>query len=118
MDRPEYSHLLVALHAVPDPRQARGRRYAWPLQLTLIAAALASGERNVFVAIGQWVAEHAEELRALLDSPRGRLPSRATLRNLVADGGVDNGSFRTALGGTCHIHPDVAAPGRHYVRRV
>jgi predicted transposase YbfD/YdcC len=82
MDAPQYTHLLAALRAVPDPRQARGRRYAWSLLLTLIAAAMASGERNVR-AIGQWVAEHAADLVAALDPPRGRLPSTATLRRAL-----------------------------------
>ena len=61
MDAPQYSNLRAALSAVPDPRQRRGRRYAWPLLLTLIAAALVSGQRGVR-AIGQWVAEHADDL--------------------------------------------------------
>jgi hypothetical protein len=52
------------------------------LLLTLIAAALASGERNVR-AIGRWVAEHAEELVAALAPTRGRLPSTATLRRAL-----------------------------------
>ena len=54
MDLPEYSSLRAALRDVPDPRQPRGRRYPWPLLLTLIAAALASGQRSGR-AIGQWV---------------------------------------------------------------
>jgi predicted transposase YbfD/YdcC len=82
MDTPQYSHLLAALHDVPDPRKARGRRYAWPLLLTLIVAAMASDQRNVR-AIGQWVAEHAEDLIAALAPPRGRLPSTATLRRAL-----------------------------------
>ena len=82
MDAPQYSDLLSALSAVPDPRQRRGRRHAWPLLLALIAAAVASGQQNLR-AIGQWVAEHAEELVAALDPPRGRLPSTATLRRAL-----------------------------------
>lgn len=82
MDAPEYSHLLAALRDVPDPRRRRGRRYAWPLLLTLIVAALASGERNVR-AIGQWVTEHADDLLAALAPPGGRLPSPATLRRAL-----------------------------------
>jgi hypothetical protein len=42
--------------------------------LTLIVAAMASGERNVR-AIGQWVTEQVEELVPALDLPRGCLPS-------------------------------------------
>ena len=82
MDCPQYSSLHAALSDVPDPRRARGRRYAWPLLLTLVAAALVSGQRGVR-AIGQWVGEHADDLVAALDPPRGRLPSTATLRRAL-----------------------------------
>ena len=84
MDRCEYSTLAEALRDVPDPRKARGKRHAWPLILTLLGAALLSGQRNVR-AIGQWVEERAEELCALLQPPRGRLPSVATLRRALRD---------------------------------
>lgn len=82
MDRPEYTSLSVALSAVPDPRHRRGRRHAWPVLLTLIGAALVSGQRGMR-AISQWVREHQEELVVLLEPPRGRLPSDATLRRAV-----------------------------------
>src|SRR5262245_7762484 len=94
MNAPEYSRLLDALRDVPDPRRARGRRYAWPLLLTFIAAAMASGERSVR-AIGQWVAERADELVAALDPPRGRLPSTATLRRALR--AVDVGELEDRL---------------------
>ena len=84
MDRSEYSTLAAALAAVPDPRKARGKRHPWPLILTLLGAALLSGERSVR-GIGQWVTERAEELCALLQPPRGRLPSVATLRRALRD---------------------------------
>ncbi len=73
MDRSEYSSLAEALAAVPDPRKARGKRHPWPLILTLLGAALLSGQRNVR-AIGQWVEERAEELCALLQ-PRRACPA-------------------------------------------
>jgi len=82
MDTPQYSDFRSALGAVPDPRQRRGRRYPWPVLLTLIAAALVSGQQGVR-AIAQWVAEHAEEVRPLLDLPPGRVPSPATLRRTL-----------------------------------
>lgn len=82
MDAPQYSHLCAALTDVPDPRQRRGRRYPWPLLLTLVAAALVSGQSNLR-AIGQWVGEHAAEVRAALAVPPGRLPSPATLRRAL-----------------------------------
>jgi predicted transposase YbfD/YdcC len=82
MDRPQYTSLSAALADVPDPRRARGRRYPWPLLLTLIAAGLVSGQRGLR-AISQWVGEHAAEVVAALDPPRGRLPSASTLRRAV-----------------------------------
>ena len=87
MDAPQYTDLLTALSAVPDPRQRRGQRYAWPALLTLIAAALVSGQQGMR-AIGQWVAEHAEEVGPLLALAPGRVPSAATLRRVVRVGGV------------------------------
>lgn len=94
MDRPQYTSLAAALADVPDPRCARGRRYPWPLLLTLIAAALVSGQRGLR-AIGQWVGEHADEVRAALDPPRGRLPSPATLRRTVR--AVDPAALETRI---------------------
>jgi predicted transposase YbfD/YdcC len=82
MDAPQYRDFRAALRAVPDPRKRRGQRYAWPVLLTLIAAALVSGQQGMR-AIGQWVAEHAEELGPLLDLAPGRVPSAATLRRAV-----------------------------------
>jgi predicted transposase YbfD/YdcC len=82
MDAPQYRDLRAALAAVPDPRQRRGRRYAWPILLTLIAAALVSGQQSLR-AMGQWVAEHGDDLGPLLGLPPGRVPSAATLRRTV-----------------------------------
>ena len=82
MDTPQYRDFRAALSAVPDPRKRRGQRYPWPVLLTLIAAALVSGQQGMR-AIGQWVAEHAEELGPMLDLAPGRVPSAATLRRAV-----------------------------------
>jgi predicted transposase YbfD/YdcC len=82
MDAPQYTSLRAALAAVPDPRRRRGQRYPWPVLLTLIAAALLSGQQSLR-AIAQWVAEHADELRPLVGLPPGRVPSAATLRRAV-----------------------------------
>jgi len=82
MDTPQYSHVLAALSDVPDPRQRRGQRYPWPVLLTVIAAALVSGQQGLR-AIAQWVGEHAEELGPLVGLSPGRVPSAATLRRAV-----------------------------------
>ena len=65
---------------MPDPRQARGQRYAWSQLLTLVVAAIASGQRHGH-GIGQWVAEHAAELQTRLGM--ARVPSEATLRRVL-----------------------------------
>ncbi len=77
MDQPKYTTLVETLKAVPDPRHARGQRYSWLLLLTLIAAALASGQKTIH-AIADWVKLHADDLRESLQPPKGRLPSGAT----------------------------------------
>jgi len=47
MDQPKYTTLTDALKSIPDPRRARGKRYSWLFLLTLIVAALASGQKTV-----------------------------------------------------------------------
>jgi hypothetical protein len=82
MDTRKYSTLMEAVAAVPDPRQARGKRHAWTLILTLLAAALVCGHRTGR-AMGQWVEEHTKEIRAHLALPDRRLPSTSTLRRAL-----------------------------------
>ncbi len=93
---------------MPDPRHARGQRHAWPLILTLLGAALLSGQRNVR-GIGQWVAERAEELCALLQPPRGRLPSTATLRRALR--AVDAEALERQIGAFGQGLPGGSPPG-------
>src|SRR4051812_1150155 len=95
MDSPQYRDLRAALADVPDPRRRRGRRYCWPVLLTLIAAALVSGQQGMR-AIGQWVAEHSEELGPLVGLVPGRVPSAATLRRTVR--AVDLAALEAQIG--------------------
>jgi DDE family transposase len=83
------------LAAVPDPRRRRGQRYPWPVLLTLIAAALVSGQQNLR-AMGQWVAEHAADVGPLVGLPPGRVPSPATLRQAVRAVDLDHLEARIA----------------------
>lgn len=78
----QYKTLMATVAAVPDPRKRRGQRYPWRLLLGLITAALLCGQPHGR-AIGQWVQEHAEELREKLDWTGRRLPSAATLRRAL-----------------------------------
>ena len=77
MDQSQYTTLMDVLLAIPDPRKARGKRYAWTLLLTLLAAGLASGQQTAH-AIAQWVVLQAEHLRAALPELK-QLPSESTL---------------------------------------
>src|SRR6266498_3747789 len=77
MDRSKYTTLADALGSIPDPRHARGKRYSWLFLLTLIAAALASGQKTIH-AIADWVKLYADELRGSLNPPTGRIPSGST----------------------------------------
>ena len=94
MDRGEYTSLAAALRAVPDPRQRRGQRYPWWMLLTVIAAAVASGQRHGR-AISQWVQEHRTELTEVLGDAAGRTPSEATLRRTLQ--AVDVAALDTRL---------------------
>jgi len=80
MAEQEYTQLVDVLATVPDPRKRRGQRYAWTVVLTLIVAAVVSGERHGR-GIGQWVRERREVLCQRLDL--GRVPSEATLRRAL-----------------------------------
>ena len=86
MGRAEYTSVAGLWDGVRDPRKARGKRYGWPLLLTLIAWAMACGQKNV-AAMGDWVHLHEQELRVALGLGKGRLPSTATLRRAL--GNVD-----------------------------
>ncbi len=82
MDPQKYSTLMDALKDIPDPRQARGKRFTWPFLLTLICAALASGQRTGS-QITDWVTAHADELVVLLQPHRRATASGATLRRVL-----------------------------------
>jgi predicted transposase YbfD/YdcC len=107
MDAPQYTDFRAALSDVPDPRQRRGRRYPWPVLLTLVAAALASGQQGLR-AIGQWVAEHAAEPGPLVGLPPGRTPSAATLRRAVR--AVDIAALEERVAGFVRDLPPPPAP--------
>lgn len=104
MDRGQYTTLSEALVDVPDPRNRRGVRYPWGLLLTLIGAAVASGNRHGR-AIGRWVREHSGTLVASLGAEGGRLPSESTLRRALAGVSAEEledrlARFGAGMGGT------------------
>ncbi len=74
--------LMDAVVDIPDSRKRRGKRHPWPLLLTLISAALLSGQPSGR-AIGQWIDEHAVELMMRLPIPQKPLPSTSTIRRAL-----------------------------------
>jgi predicted transposase YbfD/YdcC len=94
MDERKYSTLMDAVVDIPDPRKARGKRHAWALLLTLMSAALLSGQRSGR-AIGQWVDEHTVELMTRLPVPHRPLPSTSTLRRALR--AIDVGALEARL---------------------
>lgn len=86
MDRTQYSTLMEAVQQIPDPRHPKGTRYAWPLLLTVLCAALAAGQQKVS-EISDWVHGHGDEIRQLWPKPLADLPSYATLRRTLL--GID-----------------------------
>src|SRR5215218_227875 len=111
MDAPRYSPPCAALGDVLDPRRRRGRRYPWPEPLTLIAAALVGGAQGVR-AVGQWAAEHAEELIPQLALP-GRVPGAATRRRAprtVAAAALEERPARFAADLPAPARPPATAP--------
>jgi predicted transposase YbfD/YdcC len=102
MDQTQYSTLLEVLAVIPDPRKARGKRHAWPLLLTLIAAGLASGQQTAH-AIAQWVVLQAHHLRAALPE-LSRLPSESTLLRTLRQ--IDVAVLEAAVARLTQPHTD------------
>ena len=94
MDGSHYRSLAQALADVADPRGRGGVRYRWGLLLTLIAAAMAAGQKHGR-AIAQWVCEHTQVLAEELMPPGGRLPSESTLRRALS--AVDTAELEARL---------------------
>lgn len=82
MDQRQYATLVDVFQGIPDPRKARGKRYPWVFLLTLIGAALASGQQTAH-AIAHWVILHGPELHERLRPPRSSMPSESTIRRVL-----------------------------------
>lgn len=122
MDTAQYSSLLDALTAVPDPRRARGKRFEWPVVLGVIASAVLSQQRSA-AAIAQWVHSHTALLLAAFQPHRGQLPSEATIRRALRQVNVEQlehhlaqVQFPTAPTPTRPTSPRGAAVDGKYVR--
>jgi len=86
--------MLERFKDVPDPRTRPNRIYPWQLLWGLISAALASACRTP-ADIARWIAEHRDELLAVLPPTLVRLPCESTIRRTLAC--VDAGKLDAAL---------------------
>ena len=93
---PAPADLLAAFAAVPDPRRARGRRFALPAMLALAVAAILSNHLSV-LAIAQWGARQRPELLRELGFPAGKTPHQSTLQRLFRR--LDPAALSAALSG-------------------
>lgn len=79
--------LLVALQAVPDPRQRRGRRHRLVTVLAISVAAVLAGARS-YVAISEWAHDLSVSARVRLGIGR-RAPSESTIRRVLQQVDLD-----------------------------
>jgi predicted transposase YbfD/YdcC len=80
--------LVEYLATIPDPRSRRGRRYEWLFLLTLMVAAMMTGE-STLVGISQWIVAHEPELVQWLQPRCRHVPSLATLRRVLCAVSLD-----------------------------
>lgn len=73
--------LVGYLAEIADPRGERGQRYEWLYLLTVIVAAMMSGESHP-TGISAWVKMHREELLEWLRPAYRRVPSLSTVRRV------------------------------------
>jgi hypothetical protein len=86
--------LQEAFEAVPDPRQASGRRYALGVVLTLAATAMLAGARSLY-AIAQFGRDHGRRFAQALGFARGQTPCCTTLHYLFR--ALDVSAFERAI---------------------
>ena len=94
------------LDRVPDPRGRRGRRYPAVALLTAAAAAVLAGARSL-AAVGEWIADAPQEVRAALGLP----PDPLTAWNPAPHAGTVRACSRTST--PTHWTPRSAPTGKH-----
>jgi hypothetical protein len=99
--------LWAAFASVPDPRCARGKRFALPAILTLAVAAILSNHLSV-LAIAEWGRGQRREVLHALGFPSGVTPHQTTLQRLFRR--LDPTAVATAL--TRYFDPPAGAEER------
>ncbi len=74
--------ILEAFAELPDLRRSSGQRHTQALCLALFTLAIAAGNKG-FLALGDWLKAYRDELVALFQPPKNRLPSYSTIRRVL-----------------------------------
>jgi DDE_Tnp_1-associated len=74
--------IVEAFADIADTRRTAGQRHPQALCLALFTLAVAAGNRG-FLAIGDWLKAYHDQLVALFQPPKGRLPSYSTIRRTL-----------------------------------
>lgn len=94
--------IVEAFAGLPDPRRSSGKRHEQALCLALFTLAVAAGNRG-FLAIGDWLQAYQEELIALFNPAKDRLPSYSTIRRTLL--GLDYPEYAACLSRFFGIQP-------------
>jgi len=114
MDQRELTRLWSYWARVPDPRQRRGKRYAWPFLLAIICFGLASGQKTIW-AIAQWARLCEKKIREMLMPKYGHIPSAATLYRTLQGLDVEELDKGVGVYGERIAHWLIAqGPGTHW----
>lgn len=95
MTRPSLA-LINVFSAIPDFRQAQGKRYSLSAILSLAAAATLCGYRS-YSAIAEWGRNYGQALASRLGFTNGKTPCAATLHTVFRH--LDKQRFEAQLGG-------------------
>ena len=86
--------IVKAFKDLPDSRRTAGQRHHQSLCLALFTLAVTAGNRG-FLAIGDWLKAHRQELVELFQPTKGRIPSYSTLRRVLLQ--IDAQSYSDCL---------------------
>ncbi len=94
--------ILEAFAELPDVRKASGKRHQMTLCLALFTLAVTAGNRG-FLAIGDWLKSYRDDLIALFNPPKQRLPSYSTIRRVLLR--LDYQAYSAALARFFGVEP-------------
>lgn len=98
----ERIEILEAFADLPDVRQASGKRHQMTLCLALFTLAITAGNRG-FLAIGDWLNSYRQDLLALFNPLKQRLPSYSMIRRVLLK--VDYQAYSAALARFFRVDP-------------